>query len=55
MHHLVLEQIKRAFYGSPSVKQEMPAIERKVIAGEISPTQAATRLLRLERSGGGMA
>jgi LAO/AO transport system kinase len=51
MHHLVLEQIKRAFYGNPEVRLNMPEIERQIITGRISPTQAATRLLALERKG----
>jgi hypothetical protein len=50
MHAMVLEQIKRSFYGNPKVRLEMPTIEQKIINGEISPTQAATRLLRLGRS-----
>jgi LAO/AO transport system kinase len=54
MHNLVLEQIKRAFYGHPDVRRNMPAIEQQVIGGTISPTQAATRLLDLERKNAGM-
>lgn len=48
MHNLVLEQIKRSFYGNANVRLNMPAIERQVIGGKISPTQAATLLLALE-------
>ena len=51
MHNLILEQIKRAFYGHPEIRRNMPAIEQQVIGGKISPTQAATRLLMLEKSG----
>ncbi|MDR1621536.1 MAG: methylmalonyl Co-A mutase-associated GTPase MeaB, partial [Synergistaceae bacterium] len=51
MHSLVLEQIKRTFYGNAKVRQHMPAIEQQVIGGAISPTQAATQLLRLEKGG----
>ena len=50
MHNLILEQIKRTFYDSPEVRQYLPAIERKVIEGRMSPTQAATQLLALERA-----
>ncbi|MDR3300410.1 MAG: methylmalonyl Co-A mutase-associated GTPase MeaB [Candidatus Accumulibacter sp.] len=46
-HNLVLEQIKRTFYGNPNVRMNMPAIEQKIIGGQISPTQAASLLLRL--------
>jgi LAO/AO transport system kinase len=49
MHNLIVEQIKRAFYGNPEVKLNLPLIERQVIDGLISPTQAATRLLALEK------
>ena len=51
MHNLVLEQIKREFYGNADIRQHMPAIEQRVIGGKISPTQAATRLLALGRGG----
>ncbi|MDR2451147.1 MAG: methylmalonyl Co-A mutase-associated GTPase MeaB [Candidatus Accumulibacter sp.] len=51
MHNLVLEQIKRSFYGNASVRQNMPAIEQQVIGGRISSTQAATRLFALGRGG----
>ncbi|MDR0378882.1 MAG: methylmalonyl Co-A mutase-associated GTPase MeaB [Candidatus Accumulibacter sp.] len=54
MHAMVLEQIKRSFYGNPKVRLEMPTIEQKIINGEISPTQAATRLLRLGKEDGGV-
>jgi LAO/AO transport system kinase len=49
MHNLILEQIKRTFYGRPDIKLNLPAIERKVIEGRMSPTQAATQLLALEK------
>ncbi len=49
MHDLVLEQIKRSFYGNPNVKSIMPLIEQKVIGGQMSPTQAATFLLAREK------
>lgn len=49
MHNLILEQIKRTFYSRPDVKLNLPAIERKVIEGQMSPTQAATQLLALEK------
>lgn len=49
MHNLILEQIKRTFYGRPDIKQNLPAIEQKVIEGLMSPTQAATELLSLEK------
>ncbi|MDR2112865.1 MAG: methylmalonyl Co-A mutase-associated GTPase MeaB [Candidatus Accumulibacter sp.] len=51
MHNLVLEQIKHSFYNHPDVRLNMPAIEQEVIGGRLSPTQAATRLLSLERKG----
>lgn len=53
MHNLVLEQIKRSFYGNGAVRLKLPAIEQQVIAGLISPTQAATRLLDLGQGEGG--
>lgn len=49
MHNLILEQIKRTFYGRPDVRLNLPEIERKVIEGRMSPTQAATQLLVLEK------
>ncbi|MDR2788333.1 MAG: methylmalonyl Co-A mutase-associated GTPase MeaB [Candidatus Accumulibacter sp.] len=52
MHNLVVEQIKRAFYGNANIKLNMQAIEQRVIDGKISPTQAATHLLRLGSEGG---
>jgi LAO/AO transport system kinase len=54
MHNLILEQIKRAFYGNAQVKLNLPAIERMVVEGRMSPTQAATRLLGLEKGNGGI-
>jgi LAO/AO transport system kinase len=53
MHNLILEQIKRAFYASANVRLNLPAIERMVIEGRMSPTQAAKRLLDLEKGNAG--
>ncbi|MDR0578849.1 MAG: methylmalonyl Co-A mutase-associated GTPase MeaB [Candidatus Accumulibacter sp.] len=53
MHNLILEQIRRAFYGNSGVRARLPGIEREVIEGRMSPTLAATRLLAVEKGGEG--
>jgi LAO/AO transport system kinase len=47
MHNLVVERLKQAFYDKPEVRMNIPAVEQQIIRGEISPTRAATDLLRL--------
>ncbi len=55
MHNLIVEQIKRSFYGKSAVRLNMPAIEQEVIGGRISPTRAATLLLAIEAGGSEVA
>lgn len=52
-HNLVLEQIRRAFYANPDVRRRLPEVERKIVGGQISPTQAANLLLSISQSPGG--
>ena len=45
------EHLKRTFYGHPNIRINLPAIEDRIRAGELSSTQAALTLLDLfERS-----
>ncbi len=45
MRSLVEEEVLGAFRRSPGVVKLLPELERQVVAGEITPTVAATRLL----------
>ena len=47
VHNLVSEHLKRTFYGHPNIRINLPAIEEKIRAGELSSTQAALMLLDL--------
>lgn len=47
VHNLVSEHLKRTFYGNSNVRINLPAIENRIRAGELSSTQAAMLLLDL--------
>jgi LAO/AO transport system kinase len=47
MWSLVEEGLKNRFHANPSVREALEAITRKVIAGDLTPSAAATRLLLL--------
>lgn len=44
---LVNEQLQQLFYNHPLVRQQLPNIEAKVLAGQMPPTAAAQKLLEL--------
>ncbi len=46
LRSLVEEEVLGAFHRSPRVVELFPELERQVVAGEITPTLAAARLLR---------
>ncbi|MDR0578848.1 MAG: hypothetical protein LBI87_15295 [Candidatus Accumulibacter sp.] len=48
IHNMIIEQIRRAFHGNPEVKARLSKIDREVLEGRMSPTQAAMRLLAVE-------
>lgn len=50
MRSLVEEEVLDAFRRSPRVAEALPELERQVVAGEITPTLAAVRVLDLERA-----
>ncbi len=45
LRSLVEEEVLRSFRGDPRVAELLPELERQVVAGETTPTLAATRLL----------
>lgn len=47
MHETVRSSIEARFYADTRVKAELPAMEARVVAGEIAPTLAANDLIRL--------
>ena len=50
MRSLVEEEVLDAFHRSPRVAEALPELERQVVAGEITPTLAAVKVLDLERA-----
>ncbi len=53
LRSLVEEEVLGAFRRSPRVAEMLPELERQVVAGEITPTLAATRLLPSADGGDG--
>jgi len=47
MWSLVEEELKRSFRAHPRVAELLPELEKKILAGELTPTLAATRLLEV--------
>ena len=50
MRSLVEEEVLASFRRDPRVAERLPELERQVVAGEITPTLAATRLLGVART-----
>ncbi|MBL7033490.1 MAG: methylmalonyl Co-A mutase-associated GTPase MeaB [Candidatus Delongbacteria bacterium] len=49
MHSLVWEQLQEEFHRHPQVEQQLPELERAVAAGELTATEAASRLINAFR------
>lgn len=47
VNNMVTEQLKRNFYNHPSIRMNLPIMERMVVDGRISPTSAARQLLAM--------
>ena len=52
MHALIAEGWRTRFYGSPKVRQRLPAIEGAVAEGRMPPLAAALELLALSEASG---
>jgi LAO/AO transport system kinase len=46
-HSMIAQKLKSSFLNHPQIENDLPQIEESIAAGELTPTAAAERLMKL--------